>query len=179
MWRLLELRLWEVQLALGIVPMLERVGALVGWVLERPSHAHGMRGGTWVWWGLILFFPGSRHANGGACVVSVGVMAWGHWACVLTVGGMHASGKGSEDGKGSRTKVRMHAGEREGGQARRRSRERGGCQRGLHKVDMTYVHSQKRIFYLFLFAGFGGLCFTVMQVPVFLVFFLADKSPEW
>ena len=34
-------------------------------------------------------------------------------------------------------------------------------------------------FCLSVFSGLGGLCFTVLRVPAFLVFFLADKSPEW
>ena len=41
------------------------------------------------------------------------------------------------------------------------------------------VHVQRQIFCLFLFAGFGGLCFTVLHVLVSLLRILADIGTEW
>ena len=69
----------------------------------------------------------------------------------------------------------------EGGRGRGRARAREDD--GRWRVDpvegLISVHVQKQIFCLFLFAGFGGLCFTVLQVLVSLLRILADIGTEW
>lgn len=51
--------------------------------------------------------------------------------------------------------------------------------RACQSTLMLHSDNDFSFFCLYVFGSLGGPCFTVLQVLVFRVFYLADKSPEW